>query len=232
MSSFVANETYTLRTPELSPVKTEEESADVECSLDPSQALKFIDDQATATPLDASEAKKRKEKADEESDESDAEKGKKKPKKPSKVKPTQARTRRTATLNANSKKTSKANATMHVTKDILGDIGNVAALPAEIDGKEVNYLPLNTGLVFRNKAQKMSEMPLDTCVVIENWRKITSQYGDSFVMDVRGDADLSYWSNSRATAILLGGFVDPKTQYFTISRLSDGSFVYGTLDRI
>ena len=64
MSSFVANETYTLRTPELSPVKTEEESADVECSLDPSQALKFIDDQATATPLDASEVKKRKEKAD------------------------------------------------------------------------------------------------------------------------------------------------------------------------
>ena len=64
--------------------------------------------------------------------------------------------------------------------------------------------------------------------MIKNWRKITSQYSDSFVMDVCGDADLSYWSNSRATAILLGGFVDPKTQYFTISHMSDGSFVYGT----
>ena len=101
---------------------------------------------------------------------------------------------------------SKVNATMHVVKDILGEIGNIAALPAKIDGKEVNYLPLNTGLVFCNKAQKMSEMPCDTCIVIKNWRKITSQYSDSFVMDTCGNANLSYWSNSRATAILLGGF--------------------------
>ena len=78
----------------------------------------------------------------------------------------------------------------------------------------------------------MSEMPCDTCIVIKNWRKITSQYSDSFVMDVRGDADLSYWSNPRATAILLSGFVDLKTHCFTISRLSKGSFAYGTLNCI
>ena len=232
MSSFVSNETYTLHTPELTPIKTEEE-VDVECNPNPSKAFKFINDQASTTPLDASEAKKRKDKVDKESDESDVEKGKKntQPKKPSEVKPTQTRMRKTLTLNANSKKMSKANATMHVAKDILGEIGNVAALPAEINGKEVNYLPLNTGPVFCNKAQKMSEVPCDTYVVVENWRKITSQYSDGFVMDVCGDADLSYWSNPRATAILLGGF-DPKTQYFTISHMSNGSFVYGTLNCI
>lgn len=235
MATLINGETYSLITPELKPTNLEEkidkmeleehvnEEHEPEASLDPAKGMELLEEaeedneeeEEEATPLNATEAKKGRAKAKKET------KAKKVPK-----------AKKEATKKNTNKGKANPNATSHVAKQVVENIGNIEALPSEIDGLKIKYLPSGAGAKTFPKSHKMMELPKNSVTVFDRWNKVTGIYGDSFCMYVKDQEGVSYWSNSRATAILIGDFVNPETQYFTISRLADGSFVYGVIDRI
>lgn len=125
----------------------------------------------------------------------------------------------------------KANATAHVSEAVASQIGKIKALPNDIDGCEVNYLPASAGAAASPRAVKMDTIPTDSFVVISNWRKVNSQFGDSYILYIKDDNTKTYWSNSRVSGIIGAGLVNPETQFLTISRLADGSFIYGYVNK-
>lgn len=256
MATLINGETYTLTTPELKPMNLEEKVEKMELeenepvkhesterepepSLNPADAEELLeeeeeeedeDEEMEVTPLSAADAKKKGTKKKVTKPKSE---GQPKPKRGGRGKKNQQPKKDTE---ADKKHTNKGvanpNATTHVAKQVIENLGNIKALPSEIDGQKITYLPSGAGAKTFPKSHKMVELPKDSVTVFERWNKVTGVYGDSFCMYVKDQEGVSYWSNSRVTAILLGGFVDPEKQYFTISRLADGSFVYGVIDRI
>lgn len=225
MATLINGETYTLKTPELEPVKLEEKfDEEPMASLDPDEGIKILDENEV-TPMNAADVKGGKgkktfhKKAEEEGDAKGDSKKKTTKKK-------QQQSKKHTNANAN------PNATSHVAQKAIDSLGDIEALPKEIDGKTINYLPRGFGCENLPKTLKMMDLPLNSVTVFDHWRKVDGIYGDTYVMYVKDHADLSYWSNSRATAILAGGFIDPTKHYFTISRLEKGGYIYGTIDRV
>lgn len=210
--------------------------ADVQDSLDPADGLAFLDNEAKENkrpPLKKIPIKRNTKKID---DEEEGEEEETEPKKTTQRKnvgkrktETKSETK-TETAKKRTKK-STANATPHISEELKKKIGHSKALPAKLEGKEISYLPTSAGFTEDSAPQKLDTIPEDSIVVIHRWRKITTKFGDSYVLHVDNQPGKAYWGNSRVTAILNGGMVDMKTQMLTISRLAGGAFVYGTLKR-
>lgn len=253
MATLINGETYTLVTPELKPMEPEEKinkmeleenepakhestEHEPEASLNPADADELLEeeeededeDEDETTPLNAADAKKKK----------GSKKKVTKPKNEGEPKPNMGRGKKNQQpkKETDKKHTNKGaanpNATTHVVKQVVEHLGDIKALPSEIDGLKITYLPSCAGAKTYPKSHKMVELPKDSVTVFDHWKKVSGLYSDSFCMYVKDQEGVSYWSNSHVTAILLGSFVDPEKQYFTISRLADGSFVYGVIDHI
>ena len=235
-----------VHTPEIFSDKTVEADEIEMGSLDPSQGFKLIEEGessgttfAAPTPLQAKPDLKIKVKLpvvnevkEEETEEEVEEESKKKkplPRKPAKT------TRTRQSINPNSKKRSnttvKGDSTPHVAEVIADKIGSLEALPVESEGRTIHYLANKEGPSPVPRAVKLTELPTNTYIVISSWRKIESLYGPSYILYVENDPTKAYWSNSRVTAIISGGMVNPESQVLTIHRLLNGTFIYGYAEK-
>lgn len=116
---------------------------------------------------------------------------------------------------------------------VAAKVGNSAALPREVGGRKITYLPPNAGSAGKSKVEKLSALPANSFTVISEWRKADSEEeGDAYILYVENEADRAYWSTPHVAGILNNGLVNPATQVLTISRLPGGSFVFGVADKV
>lgn len=114
-------------------------------------------------------------------------------------------------------------------------VGTTNALPNEIDGRKVNYLPVSAGLHHKpkgTKIEKLLALPNNSFTVIDEWKRIDAGNAEGmFVLYVEGNHEMSFWSDGHIAGILNSGEVDPSTQVLTISRLENGEFVFGVANK-
>lgn len=114
---------------------------------------------------------------------------------------------------------------------IAGRVGTTNALPSEIDGRKISYLPVNAGQAGK-KIEKLTALPNNSLTVIDEWKKVESGNAEgTFVLYVEGNHERMYWGDEHVAGIIGGGEVDASTQVLTISRLENGEFVFGVADK-
>lgn len=249
-----------VHTPELKNENFNDEEIEMG-SLEPSEGLKFIDGEtkesngttfAAPTPMHPSmvlklkldkptpaldESKVKEEEVDAEDDEENDEEntGKKKKRTVRKNQKKGPKATSIKETHKDSKKRSnttvKADSTPHVSEVIADKIGALDALPVKSEGRLIHYLNNNTGPTPLPKAVKLTEMPVNSYIVIPGWRQINGHFGPSYILEVENEPSIAYWSNSRVNGIIGGGIINPETQVLTIHRLQDGSFIYGYADK-
>lgn len=111
---------------------------------------------------------------------------------------------------------------------IRSKIGTTQALPNEVGGRKVTYLPVNGG---SSSVEKLSALPEDSITVISEWKRVDASPGEAYILYVENEPGRAYWSNSHIADIINSGSVNPVTQVLTISRLPGGSFVFGVADK-
>lgn len=241
-----------VHTPELKNSNFDDEEIEMG-SLEPSEGLKFIDGEtkesngttfAAPTPMHPSmvlkinldkptpaldESKVKEEIVEEGDEEDDGKKTKKKTTRKSQKKGSEATSIKKAheTSKKRSNTTVKADSTPHVSEVIADKIGALDALPVKSEGRLIHYLSNNTGPTPLPRAVKLTEMPVNSYIVITGWRQINGHFGPSYILEVENDPSIAYWSNSRVNGIIGGGMINSETQVLTIHRLQDGSFIYG-----
>lgn len=114
---------------------------------------------------------------------------------------------------------------------VSADLGTEEALPRSINGRQITYLPSNAGDICESKIEDLAKLPNDSFTIISEWRKVDSDYDDSYILYVENEPGRAYWSNPHVAGIINNGLVNPMTQVLTISKLSNGSFVFGTADK-
>lgn len=114
---------------------------------------------------------------------------------------------------------------------ISSNIGTIDALPADIEGRKIKYLTIDAFGTYRSKVEKLNTLPVNSFTIISEWRKVDSDYDESYILYVENEPGRAYWSNPHVAGIINNGYVNPMTQVLTISRLSDGSFAFGVADK-
>lgn len=110
-------------------------------------------------------------------------------------------------------------------------VKEVNVLPADLDGRKINYLPVRAGNVCDVRVEKLSTLPENSFIVISEWKRAQPESNGSYILHVAGEPARAYWSDPHVTRIIDSGNVDPMTQMLTISRLPDGSFVFGVVSK-
>lgn len=101
-------------------------------------------------------------------------------------------------------------------------------LPSEVDGRHVTYFPSDAGNSMAFKVKSLTALPEDSFTVIAEWQRVAEGY----VLYVENEPERAYWSTPYVEEILNNGLVNPTSQGLTISRLQDGSFVFGVVDKV
>lgn len=102
-------------------------------------------------------------------------------------------------------------------------------LPEEVNGRKIKYLKVDDDVTNDNsEVKRLTDLPNGSLTVISEWKKVED---GKFILYVENEPERAYWSNEKAAGIIGGGLVDPETQVLTVSRLPDGSFVFGVADK-
>ena len=107
-------------------------------------------------------------------------------------------------------------------------MGTAEGLPSEVDGRHVMYFPSDAGHSTGLKVESLTALPEDSFTVIAEWQRAAEGY----VLYVENEPERAYWSTPYVEGILNNGLVNPMSQELTISRLQDGSFVFGVVDKV
>ena len=117
--------------------------------------------------------------------------------------------------------------------EVSGMAGAAGALPSEVGGRRITYLPARAGQ-RRGKAgtEALAALPENSLTVVDEWvRAAGGDGGGEYVLYVEGDHERSYWSDAHVAGIIENGEVDASTQVLIISRLGNGEFVFGVADK-
>ena len=119
---------------------------------------------------------------------------------------------------------------------VSAKVGTLEALPSEVGGRKVSYLPVSAGRPFNSKVERLSALPENSFTVVAEWKEVGAspeeeEDGGSYILYVENEPERAYWSTPQVAGILNSGLVNPATQVLTLSRLPGGSFAFGVADK-
>lgn len=112
-------------------------------------------------------------------------------------------------------------------KDVQSRVGTTEALPNEVDGKKITYISPDE----KPKVMNLLQLPVNSLTVISSWENAGEHQLYKYILRVHNEPERMYWSNAYVSNLIESGSVNRETQMLTISRLADGSFAFGVIER-